>query len=214
MGTNIASNVFQKKLDEVFQNVEGVTGIADDMIIYGRSQEEHHICFLNFLSIMRKNNLRLNALKLQFQLEEVSFFGHKWNTKGISPDPKKMHVIKQMVFLPDKESMQSFLGMINFLNRSSPQLAILSTTLRELYRIHADYKLKSEHHKSFDTIKRELSTNIILPYYNPTSHTTFQTDNSKKGLGAVCIQNGTPIYFAGRAISTTEANYQNLEWKH
>ena len=53
-------------------------------------------------------------------LEEVSFFGHIWNSKGISPDPKKIHVIKQMVFLPDKESMQSFLGMINFLNRYSP----------------------------------------------------------------------------------------------
>ena len=75
MGTNAASNVFQKKLDEVFQNVQGVTGLL--MIIYGRSQEEHDICFLNFLSIMRKNNLQLNTSKLQFQLKDVSFFGHK-----------------------------------------------------------------------------------------------------------------------------------------
>ena len=211
MGTNVASNVFQKKLDEVFQNVQGITGIADDMIIYRRSQEEHDICFLNFLSIMRKNNLRLNILKLQFLLKEVFFFGHKWNSRGISPDPKKIHVIKQMVFPPDKESMQSFLGMINLLNRYSPQVAKLSIALRELCRIHADYKPISEHHKSFDAIKRELSTNIILPYYDPTSHTTLQTDSSKKGLGAVLIQNGTPIYFASRTISTTEANYQNLE---
>ena len=50
-----------------------------------------------------------------------------------------------------------------------------------------------------------------MPYYDPTSHTTLQTDSSKKGLRAVLIQNGTPIYFASRAISTTEANYQNLE---
>ena len=210
MGTNVTSDVFQKKLDEVFQNVQGVTGIADDMTIFGRSQEEH-VCFLSFLSIVRNNNLGLNALKLQFQLEEVAFFGHKWNSKGISPDPKKTHAIKQMVFLPDKESMQSFLAMINFLNRYSPQLAKLSTALRELCRIHADYKPKSEHHKSFDAIKRELSTNIILPYYNPTSHTTLQTDSSNKGLGTVLIQNGTTIYFVRRAISTTEANYQNLE---
>ena len=48
MGTNITSNVFQKKLDEVFQNVHGITGIADDMIIYGRSQEEHDVCFSTF----------------------------------------------------------------------------------------------------------------------------------------------------------------------
>ena len=120
MGMNVTSNVFQKKLDEIFQNVQGVTGIADDMIIYGKSQEEHDVHFLNFLSIVRKNNLQLNASKLQFQLKEVSLFGHKWNSKGISPEPKKIHAIKQMVFLQDKELMQSFLGMINFLNRYSP----------------------------------------------------------------------------------------------
>ena len=62
MGTNITSNVFQKKLDEVFQNIQGITGIADDMIIYRRSQV-HDVHFLNFLSIVRKNNLQLNALK-------------------------------------------------------------------------------------------------------------------------------------------------------
>ena len=78
-------------------------------------------------------------------------------------------------------------------------------------RIHANYKLKSEHHQSFDAIKKEFSTNIVLPYYDPTSHTTFQTDSSKKGLRAVLIQNGIPIYFASRAISTMESNYQNLE---
>ena len=119
MGMNVTSNVFQK-LDEIFQNVQGVTGIADDMIIYGKSRDEHDVHFLNFLSIVRKNNLRLNTSKLQFQLEEVSFFGHNWNFKGISPDPKKIQAIKQMVFPPDKESMQSFLGMVNFLNRYSP----------------------------------------------------------------------------------------------
>ena len=86
MGVNVASDVFQKKIDEIFQNVWGVTGIADDMIIYRKSRDEHDIHFLNILSVVRKNNLRLNASKLQFQLEDVSFFGHNWNSKGISPD--------------------------------------------------------------------------------------------------------------------------------
>ena len=39
----------------------------------------------------------------------------------------------------------------------------------------------------------------------------FQLIVPKRGLGAVLIQNGTPIYFANRAISPTESNYQNLE---
>ena len=49
MGMNVASDVFQKKIDEIFQNVQGITGIADNMIIYGKSQEEHNVHFLNFL---------------------------------------------------------------------------------------------------------------------------------------------------------------------
>ena len=79
--------------------------------------------------------------------------------------------------------------------------------------MHANYKLKSEHHQSFDAIKKELSTNIVLPYYDPTLHTTLQTDSSKKGLRAVLIQNGIPIYFTSRAFSTRESNYQNLKWE-
>ena len=41
MGMIVASDVFQKKLDEIFHKGPGVTGIADDMVIYGKSIEEH-----------------------------------------------------------------------------------------------------------------------------------------------------------------------------
>ena len=184
IGTIVASDVFQKKLDEIFHNIPGVTGIVDDIVIYKRSVEVHDKHFLCFLSIVRKNNLKLNASKLQFQLEEVSFFGLNWSSKGISPDPKKIQAIQQMEFPPVKESMHSFLGMVNFLNRYSPRLAELSTFLRQLCRLHADYKPESEHYKSFNAIKKELSTKIVLPYYDPASHTTLQTNSSKKGLGS------------------------------
>ena len=160
---------------------------------------------------MRKNNLKLNALKVQFQLEEVSFFRHNWSCNRISSDPKKIQAIQQMEFPPDKELMHSFLGMVNFMNRYSPRLVELSTSLRQLCRLHADYKQESEHYQSFNAIKKELSTKIVIPYYDPASHTTLQTDSSKKGLRAIFIQNGTPIYFASRAISPTESSYQNLE---
>ena len=64
MGTVVASDVFQKKLDEILHNVPGVTGIADDMVIYGKSIKEHDKHFLSFLSMMRKNNLKLNAFEI------------------------------------------------------------------------------------------------------------------------------------------------------
>ena len=53
--------------------------------------------------------------------------------------------------------------------------------------------------------------NITLPYFNPKPPTILQTDALKKGLGAVLLQNSTPVMFASRALTGAEKNYQNLE---
>ena len=88
-GTVVAFDVFQKKLYETLHNVPGVTGIAYGMVIYGKSVEEHDKHFLSFLSVVRKNDLKLNTLKLQFQLEEVFFFGHNWSSREYHQIPRK-----------------------------------------------------------------------------------------------------------------------------
>ena len=95
------------------------------MVIFGRNEEEHDRNLILFLETTRKNGLVLNKRKLQFKKEEVSFFGHRWNSTGISPDPKKTESILRMEFPPDKENMHSFLGLVNFLNRYTPRLAEL-----------------------------------------------------------------------------------------
>ena len=89
MGSKVASDIFQRMLDSVYIGLPGVTGIADDMVIFGRNEEEHDRNLILFLETTRKNGLVLNKKKLQFKKEEVSFFGHRWNSTGISPDLKK-----------------------------------------------------------------------------------------------------------------------------
>ena len=75
-GTVVASDIFQKKLDSVYIGLPGVTGITDDMIIFGKSELEHDRILLQFLETTRKNGLVLNKSKLQFKKQEVYFFGH------------------------------------------------------------------------------------------------------------------------------------------
>ena len=64
MGSIVAQDVFQRKLDAIFLSVPGVTGIADDMIIYGKTDYEHDGNLLNFLEVCRKKNLTLNLDKM------------------------------------------------------------------------------------------------------------------------------------------------------
>ena len=52
---------------------------------------------------------------------------------------------------------------------------------------------------------------ITLPYFNLKSPMILQTDASRKGLGALLLQNSTPVMFTFRALTRAEKNYQNLE---
>ena len=52
------------------------TGIADDIIVFGSTQEEHDDDFPNMLNATRANNVSLNSEKLQFKQQNVNFYGH------------------------------------------------------------------------------------------------------------------------------------------
>ena len=196
---------------QFFLDIPGVTGIADDMVIYGRSDLEHDKHLLNFLEVCRKNTLTLNPDKMQFKLAQVPFFGHQWIAKELSPNPKKIAAVKRMNLPVDVETMRSFLGLVNYLNRFSPHLAELSEPLREICRQDVEFELNESVHVAFSRTKEEISKNVTLPYFNPRSATTLQADAYKKGLGAVILQDSRPVMFASQALTGAEKNYQNLE---
>ena len=111
----------------------------------------------------------------------------------------------------DMETMRSFLGLVNYLNRFSPRLAKLSEPLRQICRQNMEFELTETVHVAFPRTKEEISKNVTLPYFNPNISTTLQTNASKKGLGAVLLQNSKPVMFASSALTGSERNYQNLE---
>ena len=149
MGTVVAQDIFQAKLDAIFIGMEGVTGIADDMVIAGKDEMEHNRNFLAFMEKCMENNLTLNS-KIQFKQTQVSSYGHCWSKHSISPDPKKIQALKHMEFLPDKETMRSFLGMINYLNRYSALSAHLAAPLSTLTHQATDYKPGKVHQENFN----------------------------------------------------------------
>ena len=211
MGTVVAQDIFQSKLDSIFIGMEGVTGIADDMVIVGRDEMEHDRYFLAFMVKCMSNNLTLNLEKIQFKQSQVSFYGYCWSKQGISPDPKKTKALNHMEFPPDKETMRSFLGMINCLNRYSILSTHLTAPLSALTHQAMDYKQGKIHFENFNRLKMEVSNMRALPYFDVNAETTLQMDASKKGLHACLIQQGKVKCYASRALTKAEQNYQNLE---
>ena len=93
-----------------------------------------------------------------------------------------------MEFPPDKETMRSFLGMINYLNRYSALSAHLAAPLSALTHQATDYKPGKTHFENFNRLKMEISNMKALPYFDVSAETTLQMDASKEGLRACLIQ--------------------------
>ena len=50
----------------------------------------------------------------------------------------------------------------------------------------------------------------MLAYFDRSKASTIQSDASKKGLGAVLIQDDKPVY-TSRALTETDQSYYNIE---
>ena len=184
------------------------------MVIAGRDEREHDRNFLAFMEKCMRNNLTLNSEKIQFEQSQVSFYGHCWSKHRISPDPKKIQALNHMEFPPDRETMRSFLGMINYLNRYSVLSAHLAVPLSTPTHQATDYKPGKVHFGNLNQLKVEISNVKALPYFDFNAETTLQMDTSKKGLRPCLIQKGKVICYASRALTKTKQNYQIWNDRH
>ena len=217
-GVRVSQDVFQRKLDEVFQGVDNVTNIADDIIVYGSTEEEHDQAFTNMLTACRSNNVKLNPEKLQFKKQEVNFFGYTLSSDGISPATDKLETIRNITPPANAKEPQSLLGIITYLNRFSRRLADLTAPLRELTKKNVHFNWEEHHQIALDGIKEELCAARVLSFYvpNPETTTILQCDVSTKGLGAWLRQvdrNGNEKIVAMASLSLTDAEtrYSNIE---
>ena len=74
------------------------------------------------------------------------------------------------------KDLQTFLGMVQYLNKFSPRIAEIAEPLQDLMKKHAPYEWGPEHNHLFDSIKKEIVQASILRYYDAKKETILQTD--------------------------------------
>ena len=210
-GLKVSGDVFQERLDRVIRLVPGVLGIADDIVIHGATENTHDGTVLVLCKTARLNNLSLNSKKMQFKSTDCKFFGHRLTPDGIKVNPKKIEAIIQMDPPQNVANLQSFNGMVNYLKKFSPVLSELSEPLRRLCKSGVKWAWESEQQNAFEAIKQVITTLPVLTYFDKTKKHTIQCDASKKGLGAVLLQESKPVMYVSRALTETEQRYSNIE---
>ena len=190
-GAKMSQDMFQLWMDAILEQCPGVIGIHDDMVIFGVDQEDHDANLINLLNLCQKEGLILNSKKLEtFEERESTFFGAEYSTQGMNPDSKKVQGITEMTVPSDKQQLQSFLGMVNYMGTFIPNLSHHMEPLRAMLKKDNVFHWEEQQTRSFQQIKSLIAkaNDTPLRYYDRTLPVTVQVDASLRGLRACLIQ--------------------------
>ena len=133
----------------------------------------------------------------------------------MQPDPEKVSAINLFEPPKDVKGVRRFLGMANQLAKFLPNLSEIVSPLRKFLCKNVLWHWGDSQQRSFETIKKNLTTIPTLAHYDPTRETRISADSSSFGLGAVLwqLKDGKlrPVAYASRCLTETEKRYAQIE---
>lgn len=89
----------------------------DDIIIFGRTWEEHLLCLKEVLRRIRDINLKLKPSKCKLERHSVEFLGHVVSPACLVPAPSKLQANQDLAPLTDVKKARAFIGLASYYRR-------------------------------------------------------------------------------------------------
>lgn len=216
-GLKVCPSAFARMINAAFAHVSPQICFIylDDIIIIGRTAEEHIGNIEKVFQICRQLNLKINPKKCVFFKNKLTYLGHQITDTGVLPDDSKYDSIRNYPQPNSKEEVKRFVAFANYYRRFIKNFAALAKSLNNLTRKNSEFIWSNECDKSFKYIKSSLMTPPILKYPDFTQRFKLTVDASNYACGAVLSQCHNdfdhPIAFASKSFTKGEINKSTIE---
>ena len=111
-----------------------IIAIKNSIAIFGRTKRKHNSNLLNVMQVAQRNSLVFNSAKCDIQWQEITFNIYMLTSDCTIPDTTKANGIAEMLPPTNFQQLQSFLGMINFMQPFISHMSHHKTPWRELLK--------------------------------------------------------------------------------
>ena len=162
LGINSAPEELQHTLQTLLADIGNAVNIGDDIIVFGKSVDEHGDGLNKVFKRFAENNITLNTKKYEIDRESIECYGYVFSKDGMRPVPSKIDALKNAAHPADIKSVRSFVGLTNYLKRFIPNYSTLTCPLRTLTKKNSDFVWTSDCEKAFDTLKNILTSDSCI----------------------------------------------------
>ena len=204
---------FQRLMNLVLAGVQWSECLVylDDIIVLGKTYEDHLQNLSTVLHKLQCANLRLKQPKCAFCRKEVLYLGHKVSREGVSTDPMKVEKVANWPTPTTTQEVQQFLGLSSYYRKFIQNFASIARPLQHLTERGRTFAWTTECANSFAVLKQRLTSAPILVFPDCSKPFILDTDASQDGIGAVLSQTHEGaervVAYASRSMTKAERKY-------
>ena len=125
----MSQDIFQMQMDQPTGISPSIITIHDDICIFGHTSEEHDGHLLLLMKTAQEHGIVFNSTKCQIRQPQIAFYGMVFTAQGMWPDASKIQALQDLPTPNSQAKLQSFLGLINYLQPSIPSLSAKTIVL-------------------------------------------------------------------------------------
>ena len=125
--------IFQQTMDMIYQGIQGVLCYMNDVLIVGKTREEHFSTLEEVFKRLQKG-LKLSNNKCHFLVRTVEYLGFKIDANGLHATGQNLDALLEAPIPTSVQQRRSFLRLVSYYSKFIPNLATLLHPLNALLK--------------------------------------------------------------------------------